>query len=74
MMSFRSSLARERASAISRLLRPKDKMIKESAMKAMVYHRYGSPDVLELQEVEKPIVNDDQVLPFASVMDTRSQA
>lgn len=31
-------------------------------MQAIVYHRYGSPDVLELQEVEKPIVGDDDVL------------
>jgi NADPH:quinone reductase-like Zn-dependent oxidoreductase len=31
-------------------------------MKAMVYHEYGSPDVLELQEIEEPVVNDDQVL------------
>jgi len=31
-------------------------------MRAMVYHEYGSPDVLELQEIEKPAVNDDQVL------------
>ena len=31
-------------------------------MKAVVYHKYGSPDVLELQEVEKPAVNDDEVL------------
>ena len=31
-------------------------------MKAMVYHEYGSPDVLELQEIEKPAVHDDQVL------------
>jgi NADPH:quinone reductase-like Zn-dependent oxidoreductase len=31
-------------------------------MKAMVYHVYGSPDVLELQEIEKPGVKDDDVL------------
>jgi NADPH:quinone reductase-like Zn-dependent oxidoreductase len=31
-------------------------------MKAMVYERYGSPDVLELREVEKPAVTDDGVL------------
>jgi len=31
-------------------------------MKAIVCLRYGSPDVIELQDVEKPIVNDDDVL------------
>ena len=31
-------------------------------MKAMVYHEYGSPDNLELQEVEVPAVQDDEVL------------
>lgn len=31
-------------------------------MKAMVYQHYGSPDNLELQEVEMPGVQDDQVL------------
>jgi NADPH:quinone reductase-like Zn-dependent oxidoreductase len=31
-------------------------------MRAMVYDRYGSPDVLELREVEKPEVTDDGVL------------
>jgi NADPH:quinone reductase-like Zn-dependent oxidoreductase len=33
-----------------------------SAMKAMVYHDYGSPDVLELSEIEMPVINDDGVL------------
>ena len=31
-------------------------------MKAVVFTRYGSPDVLELREVEKPTPGDDQVL------------
>ena len=31
-------------------------------MKAIVYERYGPPDVLELREVDKPVVGDDQVL------------
>jgi NADPH:quinone reductase-like Zn-dependent oxidoreductase len=31
-------------------------------MKAVVHERYGSPDVLEHREVEKPVIEDDQVL------------
>ncbi len=31
-------------------------------MKAVVYTKYGSPDVLQMKDVEKPVPNDEQVL------------
>jgi hypothetical protein len=35
---------------------------KENTMKAIVYQSYGSPEVLEFKEIDKPIVNDGGVL------------
>jgi NADPH:quinone reductase-like Zn-dependent oxidoreductase len=35
---------------------------KTKLMKAVVYHEYGSPDVLSLEDVEKPVPADNEVL------------
>src|SRR6266536_600438 len=37
-------------------------MREEITMKAIVQDMYGSPDVLELREIDKPVVGDDEVL------------
>jgi NADPH:quinone reductase-like Zn-dependent oxidoreductase len=34
----------------------------EKAMKAIVRHKYGSPDVLRLEDIDKPVLDDDRVL------------
>ena len=33
-----------------------------NTMRAIVHHAYGSPDVLEFTEIDKPVPDDDQVL------------
>src|SRR5215210_9126014 len=37
-------------------------MAQENIMKAVVQVNYGSSDVLELRDIDKPVVKDDEVL------------
>jgi NADPH:quinone reductase-like Zn-dependent oxidoreductase len=37
-------------------------MDEEDRMKAIVRDRYGPPDVLELKDIDKPVVKGDEVL------------
>ena len=43
-------------------LQPPVTQRKTNRMNAIVHERYGRPDVLELREVDRPVIEDDQVL------------
>jgi NADPH:quinone reductase-like Zn-dependent oxidoreductase len=44
----------------------------EDAMRAIVYREYGPPDVPELQEIDQPVVRDDEVLAWVHAASARS--
>jgi NADPH:quinone reductase-like Zn-dependent oxidoreductase len=41
---------------------PETATARETTMKAIVHSRYGAPDVLELNDIDQPVINDDAVL------------
>jgi len=48
---------------VDRTTAPRDAAADASrTMKAVVYDEYGSPDVLELRDVDRPVAGDDEVL------------
>lgn len=50
------------ALAVSQQIDARRVTFEEIGMKAIVYHKYGHPEVLELQEMGKPNVEDDELL------------
>src|ERR1700755_2915385 len=42
--------------------KPSPPSAREHLMKVSVQPRYGSPDVLQLRDIDKPLVKDDEVL------------
>jgi hypothetical protein len=44
------------------LLSPNPVTAQEQPMKAITHSRYGAPDVLELKDIDQPVVSDDDVL------------